>query len=246
MNTYEEQVRHELGIWQEKMDKMPSFTGRIAKGMQDRINTIIPEKVHHVVTEAIKHMVKAVLVGSEYTSTEPLIHASLEERESLVRVKINNYKRLAAVEGAGTGAGGFLLSLADFPLLLGLKIKLLFEVAGLYGYNVKDYQERVFILYVFQLAFSSQEKRRESYHKILHWEAASRSFPVSMYSFDWRTFQQEYRDYIDLAKMLQLIPGIGAVVGAFANHRLVDKLGETAMNAYRVRYFHTIQKHLKK
>jgi hypothetical protein len=56
-----------------------------------------------------------------------------------------------------------------------------------------------------------------------------------MNSFDWRTFQQEYRDYIDLAKLMQLVPGIGAVVGAVANFRLMDKLGETAVNAYRMR-----------
>jgi hypothetical protein len=244
MNLYEEQARYELSLWQTKMVRTASFTNKITKGIQDKINHIIPEKVHQVVTEAIRHMVKAVLVGSEYTSTEPLMYATLEERESLVRAKISAYKKLAAVEGAGTGAGGFLLSLADFPLLLGLKIKLLFEVAGLYGYQVKDYQERVFILYVFQLAFSSPDKRKESYEKILQWEATSKSFPVSLYAFDWRTFQQEYRDYIDLAKMLQLIPGVGAVVGAVANHRLVDKLGETAINAYRLRWFYALQKEL--
>ena len=31
--------------------------------------------------------------------------------------------KIAAAEGAGTGAGGILLGLADFPLLLGIKIK---------------------------------------------------------------------------------------------------------------------------
>ena len=34
-----------------------------------------------------------------------------------------------------------------------------------------------------------------------------------MNQFDWRTFQQEYRDYIDLAKLAQMLPGVGAVVG---------------------------------
>ncbi|MGI8581540.1 MAG: EcsC family protein, partial [Chitinophagaceae bacterium] len=52
---------------------------------------------------------------------------------------------------------------------------------------------------------------------------------------DWRTFQQEYRDYIDLAKMAQLIPVIGAPVGVVVNYRLIKKLGITAMNAYRMR-----------
>ncbi len=59
--------------------------------------------------------------------------------------------------------------------------------------------------------------------------------PENYEHFDWRTFQQEYRDYIDLAKMAQLIPLVGAPIGAFVNWRLLERLGETAMNGYRLR-----------
>jgi hypothetical protein len=61
--------------------------------------------------------------------------------------------------------------------------------------------------------------------------------PDDINQFDWRNFQLEYRDYIDLAKMAQLVPGIGAVVGVVVNYKLVKKLGLTAMNAYRMRIF---------
>ena len=59
--------------------------------------------------------------------------------------------------------------------------------------------------------------------------------PTDVHEFDWRTFQQEYRDYIDLAKLAQLVPVIGAAVGAVANYRLIEQLGDTAMNCYRMR-----------
>ena len=134
-----------------------------------------------------------------------------------------------------TGAGGILLGLADFPLLLGLKIKLLFEIASVYGFDTKDYRERLYLLYIFQLAFCSDERRREIYSKLQDWENISSQLPEDIHEFDWRTFQQEYRDYIDLAKMAQLVPVIGAPVGAIVNYRLITKLGRTAMNAYRLR-----------
>ena len=67
------------------------------------------------------------------------------------------------------------------------------------------------------------------------WEEKRKHLPPDMNEFDWRSFQQEYRDYIDLAKMAQLIPVIGAPVGVFVNYRLIKKLGTTAMNAYRMR-----------
>jgi hypothetical protein len=67
------------------------------------------------------------------------------------------------------------------------------------------------------------------------WDDYSTTLPATMQEFNWRNFQQEYRDYIDLAKMLQLVPGVGAVVGAYVNHRLTEKLGKFAMMAYRMR-----------
>ena len=68
-----------------------------------------------------------------------------------------------------------------------------------------------------------------------NWDQKSKDFPADINQFDWRNFQQEYRDYIDLAKMAQLIPVIGAPVGVLVNYRLIRKLGYTAMNAYRMR-----------
>lgn len=128
-----------------------------------------------------------------------------------------------------------MLGLADFPILLSLKMKFLFDAANLYGYDVKDFRERLYILHLFQLAFSSSEKRLVVYNKVLNWDQQIELLPRSMETFDWRSFQQEYRDYIDLAKLFQLVPVIGAFVGAYANYQLMDKLGETAMNGYRLR-----------
>ena len=124
------------------------------------------------------------------------------------------------------------MGLADFPAWLTIKMKMMFDIALLYGYDVRDVNERVFLLHVFQLAFSSRKHRREIYKVIANWDEKN----VMQYSeMDWLKFQQEYRDYLDIAKLLQLIPGIGAVVGAYVNHKLTKKLGHTAMNAYRMR-----------
>ena len=131
--------------------------------------------------------------------------------------------------------GGFLWGLADFPLWLSLKMKMLYEIATYYGMDVKDYKERIYILHIFQLTFSSQSHRNEVYGIIEDWERQKEMLPNDIHQFDWRTFQLEYRDYIDLAKLFQLIPVVGAVVGAYVNHRLTNKLGANAMNAYRLK-----------
>ena len=235
MDAYEQQVNNELTAWQKKMLRKPSILNSLSKKLQTRINNWIPEKVHRAITATIKQMIRGVLFGAKYTTADTLVNASLQEREEAVQKKIDWYRKTAAVEGGITGAGGILLGLADFPILISLKMKLLFDIAVLYGMDVHDYRERVYLLHIFELAFSSDEHRKRIYFKISDWEEKRKHLPQDINAFDWRTFQQEYRDYIDLAKMAQLVPIIGAPVGVLVNYRLIKKLGITAMNAYRMR-----------
>jgi hypothetical protein len=237
MDVYRQQALSELRIWQKQMLRRPSFVNRLSKRAQDKINSWIPEKVHHAVTVAIKQMIRGVLFGAKHTTARPLQNLDLQARELVVAEKIKFYRTTAAVEGGITGAGGILLGLADFPILMALKIKLLFDVAAVYGFNLDDYTERVYVLHIFELAFSSHAHRKSVYLKMTDWEQKSKALPADINQFDWRNFQQEYRDYIDLAKMAQLIPVIGAPVGVLVNYRLIRKLGNTAMNAYRMRLF---------
>lgn len=237
MATYEQQVLDELRQWQKNMQRKPSLMNKLSKGMQTKLNSYIPEKVHHAITVAIKQMIRGVLFGARITTKKPARINSLQATEETLQRMIKNYRRTAAAEGGVTGAGGLLLGLADFPILLGIKLKMLFDIASSYGFDVKDYKERVYLLHIFELAFSSQEHRRQVYLKMTDWETKKLALPDDINQFEWRSFQQEYRDYIDLAKMAQLIPGIGAVVGVVVNYRLISQLAKTAMNAYRMRLF---------
>lgn len=235
MEDYNYTKLKESEIWKEKIRKKPSLLNKASKGVQNKFNSILPDNYHNIVTSAIKNMTKVVLFGSKYTTKKPLIELTLKERDDLALDKIKTYKNTAMIEGAGTGAGGILIGLTDLPLLLSIKIKLLYELASIYGFNVKDYRERMYILSIFQLAFSSQAHVNKIFAKIENWDEYKDTLSDGINDLDWRSFQQEYRDYIDLAKLLQLVPGIGAFVGAYVNNKLVDKLGEYAMYAYRVR-----------
>jgi hypothetical protein len=235
MDHYERQVMAELQEWQRRMQKKPSILNRASKKVQDKLNSYIPERVHRSITVAIRKMTQGILFGSGMVSQRPVLTGTLSEREIQVEQRVRFFRNTAVTEGALTGAGGILLGLADFPLLLAIKIKLLYDIGALYGYDLKDYRERVYLLYIFQLAFSSQKHRNLIYGKIRNWQEVHKSLPATVEEFDWRTFQQEYRDYIDLAKMAQLVPVIGAAVGAVANYKLISQLADTAKNAYRLR-----------
>lgn len=232
-----EKILSDLQFWQFEQLKKPSLTSKWTAQVQKKLNNLIPEKVHNGFTAVIKTMVQTVLFGSEYTAvSKPPTEISFIHREALVKAALGQYAKTGAAEGGVTGAGGFLMSVADFPLLLGIKIKMLFDIATYYGMDVKDYKERLYILYIFQLAFSSPEGRIKSYNLISSWQKIESELPLKAEDFDWRTFQQEYRDFIDIAKLAQMLPVVGAAVGAIANYKLIQRLGNTAMMCYRMRW----------
>jgi len=234
MNEYEQRALVEVEEWKHKLQKRSSILNRVSKKAQNKINSYIPDKVHQTITEAIKQMIQTTLAGSNILKKKnPPIFHTLQGRDEELTKKISQYKKVAVVEGAGTGAGGILLGLADFPLLLSIKMNFLMEAATIYGYDTDQLEERVYLLYIFQLAFSSEGKRREILEVIENWEEEKHKIA----SLNWQELQQEYRDFIDFVKMLQLVPGIGAAVGAYANYNLMDQLGEAARNVYRWRFF---------
>ncbi|WP_281889224.1 EcsC family protein [Paenibacillus sp. YYML68] len=237
---YERQTARALQRWEKELLKAPGMLERTSRSVQHRVNRVIPEKVHEAITVSVKSIVQTALFTMEYMPKgKPLTGLSLAARDQRAEELLSLYKKVAAAEGAGTGAGGLLLGLADFPILIGIKMKFLFELAHVYGFSTLDYRERLYILYVFQLAFCSQVKKHGQFRILADWPQLARQLPPAeafATQINWRQLQQEYRDTIDFRKMLQLVPGIGAIIGAWANYGLLEELGQTAMHAYRLRW----------
>jgi len=231
----ERTVRGEVAAWRAKLLKPPGLWDRATRGTQERINRIIPERVHAIVTAGVEAMTKGILFGSDLVRTRPLAEGSLAARELRARAMIRTYRTTAGVEGGVAGAGGFVLAAADFPALMAIKVRMLGDVVGAYGWGGDTVRERLFLLHIFHLAFASAKRRPEALAALERWIAGIDQ-PEAITEYDWRRFQIEYRDYIDLAKLAQLIPVIGAPIGAVVNWRLVDRLGETAMMACRMRW----------
>lgn len=128
MSAYEQEVKAEIIEWKRKMTKHSGLMRRLSKRFQSKANQFIPEKIHAMITESVKKIIQTTLVGARYaTKKRNTAHLTLEETDREVLRKLNYYKKTASAEGAGTGAGGILLGLADFPLLLGIKMKFLFD-----------------------------------------------------------------------------------------------------------------------
>ncbi|MCL2197431.1 MAG: EcsC family protein [Defluviitaleaceae bacterium] len=228
-NLYLKTIKKELTAWEKKMQKKPSLTNRASKAIQEKIQNLVPDKVQNLITAAVKTMIETVISGSGLiTKTEQTLKPSLAESDFLVTQAFSVYHKTAVAQGIGFGLGGVLINLADLPALLLVKTKFLFDCAKLYGFDISDDKERMFMLYVFQLAYCCDRRRLEIFPIIKNWDTESAEI-------EWEKLQTEYRDYMDIAKLLQLLPVVGAVAGGAANHRLMNKLKVTAMNCYRMR-----------
>lgn len=232
----ERAVRAEMQVWRDRVLKRPGLWDKATRGTQDRINRIIPERVHAIITSGVEAMTKGILFGSDLMTPRVTPEGSLATREAKARTAIRAYRNTAGVEGGVAGAGGFVLAAADFPALMAIKVRMLGDVVAAYGWGGGSVRERLFVLHIFHLAFASARRRPEALADLERW-IADVDQPRALTEYDWRTFQIEYRDYIDLAKLAQLIPVVGAPIGAVVNWRLVERLGETAIMACRMRWF---------
>lgn len=230
MNLYEKQINKELKQWHEEIIRESGIIERTSGKIQKQTQKLMPAKIQNAITAAIEVFVETMLNGSGLLSIKDRTDdMTLAERDYLVHQMFGKYQKTATVQGAGFGMGGIVLGMADLPVLMSIKIKFLFDAAKLYGYDPERPDERLFLLHVFQLAFSSKEHGLKVFDKLAHWDSQSDI------TVDWETFQIEYRDYIDFAKMLQLLPVIGSVAGGTANYKLMSQLCKTVMNCYRMR-----------
>src|SRR5690606_27249353 len=86
---YEQQIQHELAAWKADMQRRPGLLAGISRGVQHRINSLIPEKVHSAITAAFKVVTKFLLRGADFLTAKPLLDAPLELREAEVRRQID-------------------------------------------------------------------------------------------------------------------------------------------------------------
>ena len=116
MNDYRETVIAELEMWEDQLLKPPSLGAELTSNFQERVNRVIPDKIHSVVTAAIREMTRAVIIGSQFSTSRNTSYRSLRQADAGASRKVRFYSSSAAAEGAVTGFGGILLGLADLAL----------------------------------------------------------------------------------------------------------------------------------
>lgn len=161
----------------------------------------------------------------------------LTEMDQAVQKLTKNRKKIATVQGASTGIGGIFTITIDIPLLLGLQLKTLQDIAICYGYDPTDENERIFIVKCLQFVSSDIVGKQAILNQLSWFDTPEKMNDREVIAEiqGWREVISTYRDQIGWKKLFQMIPIAGLLFGAFINRSAVNDIAEAGMMLYRKR-----------
>lgn len=244
----------EVEKW-EKAQKKMFFWERISRLPFKLLDKLTPKIVHEKLGQLLNELGNFVQTGGNYLVSEKSMMkfirsttgkeevASLEDVRELpisdmVKTCDSLQKRranIATVQGATTGVGGLFTLVVDIPVVLGLALKTLQEIAIVHGYNPKLKEERVFIVKCLQFTFSDVVGKEAILKELAEFHKGSSPNEVMSQIKGWQEVFYTYSDQFGWKKLFQMVPIAGILFGAYANRSMIKDVAEAGTMLYRKR-----------
>lgn len=240
-----EKDQSDLWFW-EKIAKIP-FTlldKLIPASIQNAIGKTLDELGAYIQTggrylidpsSILKELENAAQLPPNQLSIQTASQLPLQTMDHVAQKLITSRKQWATLQGATTGFGGIFTLVIDIPALLGLSLKVLQEMALVYGYNPNDYHERIFIVQCLQFAASDYVGKQAILKNLSQYDEQVVNRESISQIKGWREVIQTFRDQYTWKKMLQAFPIVGIIIGAYLNRSLLSDVAETGHMLYRKR-----------
>jgi hypothetical protein len=207
--------------------------------IQNKIGVILDELGQYIQTGGsyLSSMSSLSSYYPSYTisSIEEAGHLPIVEMDTAVEKLSKKRKKVATLQGASTGIGGLFTITIDIPLLLGLQLKTLQDIAMCYGYDPNDKKERLFIVKCLQFVSSDIVGKQAILNQLTDVDDPTAKREVLSEIQGWREVVFSYRDQFGWKKLFQMIPIAGLIFGAFINRSAVNDIAEAGMMLYRKR-----------
>ncbi|MBH8606633.1 EcsC family protein [Thermoactinomyces sp. CICC 10521] len=240
-----EKDQKDLWFW-EKLGRLPFvLLDRITpKAVQDFLGKVLDELGGFIQTGG-KYLIseKVIINDLEKHAGLPSGGLTLDQVASLPLGTMNkaaeklkeSRSEWAMIQGATTGIGGIFTLAIDIPALLGLSLKVLQEMALVYGYNPLEKRERIFIVKCLQFASADYVGKQAVISYLTRFQEGEIQRESISELQGWREVVATYGENFGWKKLFQMVPVIGIIFGAFLNRSTVEDVAEAGMMLYRKR-----------
>lgn len=219
------------------LDKItPSFIQKKIGLLLDEIGSYIQNGGKYLTNEkTVLNIVQKLNPQLEIRTIEDLACIPIETMKLAGEDLKKNRSKLATLQGASTGIGGIFTLAVDIPVLLGLSLKTLQEIAMIHGYNPNEKNERIFIVKCLQFASADIVGKEAILNELSSTYNQRESKEMVSQLQGWREVVYTYRDQFGWKKLLQMVPIAGMIFGAFTNRSMIQDIADTGMMLYRKR-----------
>ncbi len=224
-----------------------SVTEAVGKAIEGTLSVIASQTTWTFDADGIRASVKA---RARKLKKNPSVSHNLRAADEEARELWNWHIGYAAAEGGVTGSFGLPGIAADIPALFAILIREIQEIGTCYGYDVTRPEECDYLLHVLRTGSTTNVKEKigfvvslKEFEQILikvTWKRMSESLAAKQLSKQSllaaiRQFAKSLGIQITKRKALQMIPVIGALIGASFNGMLANDIGRAAYMNYRQR-----------
>ncbi|WP_062352798.1 EcsC family protein [Bacillus kwashiorkori] len=237
-----EQDQSDLWFW-EKLGRIPFkiLDKWTPKFIHEKVGVLLDEMGNYIQTggsylSSIEKL-NDYYPGKQFSGLEDVFDLYIVEMDKAAENIAKGRKKLATFQGASTGFGGIFTLTIDIPLLLGLQLKTLQDIAICYGYNPNEKSERIFIVKVLQFVSSDYVGKQTILSQLTHYNmpVGEEKREVVSEIQGWREVFFTYRDQFGWKKLFQMIPVAGLIFGAFTNRSAINDIAEAGQMLYRKR-----------
>jgi hypothetical protein len=222
---------------------------------------LIPAGLQNTVSVAIYNVLCGLSSATQLISNEEKVHHKFEAAcrkcgdtfkagDAVARHCWSRNVAYAAGEGGATGALGLAGLAADVPALFTISLRVIRQVGTCYGYNMRSGEEQEYVMHILRTGSTPNLKTKmeclvalKQMEQVLlkvSWlkmgEALAQK-EISRLSLlaAMRQFAQRLGVQLTKRKALQIVPVIGALIGASFNAWFVHDVGRAAYMGYRRR-----------
>jgi len=243
----------EIETW-EKRQKGLFFWEKLGRLPFKLLDKVTPKWIQKKIAELVDELGSYIQTGGKYLVNELATidkinklssYQNIHSLEKIRNLPIEEMKRIteqfsksraafATVQGATTGVGGLFTLVVDVPVILGLALKTLQEIAIIHGYDPNDKKERIFIVKCLQFALADIVGKEAILKELSRMDEKPSGDMIQQLK-GWQEVFYSFRDQFGWKKFFQAIPVAGIIFGAFANRSMMEDIAEAGSMLYRKR-----------